>query len=191
MRTLGRLLMFAALGGAGYLLFRQLQQQGVSLALPSWLPQLPSSSSSSDAGAPAVTSTSSSLPRGVRNNNPGNIRGGNFQGITGKDADGFDVFDSSVSGLRALFLNLKNYGAAGFNTVRKIVNRWAPPAENLTDVYAQNVSLQTGYALDQALDLNDRDVARAIGLAIIRQENGQQPYGVLELETALTGAGYA
>lgn len=80
------------------------------------------------------------LPRGIRNNNPGNIRhGANWLGLNpnGRNIDsGFCVFTAPVYGIRALAKVLVNYKRIyGLNTVRQIVNRYAPPNENQTTAY--------------------------------------------------------
>lgn len=84
------------------------------------------------------------LPRGIRNNNPGNIRIGNnnWQGMkkTGFDPN-FVEFENPVYGLRALMkILLTYYSKYGLDTVQSIVNRWAPPHENATDSYAAHVA---------------------------------------------------
>lgn len=80
------------------------------------------------------------LPRGIRNNNPGNIRhGANWLGLNtnGQDIDSsFCVFTAPVYGIRALAKVLINYKRIhGLNTVRQIVSRYAPPNENQTTAY--------------------------------------------------------
>lgn len=90
-------------------------------------------------------------PRGIRNNNPGNIRwGADWQGLKkdGKLQDpSFCVFKSPVWGIRALAKLLKNYQRLyGLNTPRKIINRYAPPNENQTQAYIQSVAHQLGGA---------------------------------------------
>ena len=49
--------------------------------------------------------------RGIRNNNPGNIRVSKdqWEGMTGDDG-AFVIFDSPESGVRALAKNLQSYG---------------------------------------------------------------------------------
>lgn len=118
--------------------------------------------------------------RGIRNNNPGNIRRSNdaWQGLAPVQTDPeFFVFDSPEMGLRALTRVLKNYQARhGLNTIRQIINRWAPPTENDTGAYVRNMEQWTGFDADQPLDLNQAYVLGALVPAIIRMENGIQPY---------------
>ena len=89
------------------------------------------------------------LPRGIRNNNPGNIRwGADWQGLKkdGKSQDpSFCVFATPVWGIRALAKVLINYKRIhGLNTVRQIISRYAPPNENQTTAYVQTIARQLG-----------------------------------------------
>ena len=118
--------------------------------------------------------------RGIRNNNPGNIRlsNDNWQGLAVQQTDpAFFVFTAPEFGIRALTRVLKNYQARhGLNTLRGIINRWAPPNENDTGAYIRNMEQWTGLDADQPLDLNQPYVLGALVPAIIRMENGLQPY---------------
>ena len=120
-------------------------------------------------------------PRGIRNNNPGNIRWGeNWLGLKqdGKEQDpSFCVFISAVYGIRALARLLLNYQKLyGLNTPRKIISRYAPPSENQTQAYIQSVSAQLGITPDGKVDLTEIGTLTVFIKAIIRHENGMQPY---------------
>lgn len=89
-------------------------------------------------------------------NNPGNIRrvqGQTWQGeITPSPwRSGFATFVTLDYGFRALMVLLKNYIGAGYNSVNKIINRWAPPSENDTRAYINFVSSYTGFPELQTL----------------------------------------
>ena len=121
------------------------------------------------------------LPRGIRNNNPGNIRqGSNWQGLNPNSRNidpAFCVFTSSVYGIRALAKVLINYKKIhGLNTVRQIISRYAPPNENQTTAYIQSVAKQLGVVPDTIIDIEERGVLTVFIKAIIRMENGIQPY---------------
>lgn len=121
------------------------------------------------------------LPRGIRNNNPGNIRHwANWQGLNpnGRNIDSaFCVFESPVFGIRALARVLINYKKIhGLNTVRQIVSRYAPPNENQTAAYIQSVAKQLGVYPDTIIDIEERSVLTVFIKAVIRMENGIQPY---------------
>lgn len=121
------------------------------------------------------------LPRGIRNNNPGNIRhGANWLGLNpnGRNIDSaFCVFESPVLGIRALAKVLINYKKIhGLNTVRQIVSRYAPPNENQTTAYIQTVAKQLEVYPDTKIDIEKRGVLTVFIKAVIRMENGIQPY---------------
>jgi hypothetical protein len=83
---------------------------------------------------------------GIRNNNPLNIRYSvynNWKGQTGSNK-GFCVFSEMVYGVRASILLLKNYISQGYNTIEKIVSKWAPAIENNTENYISYVSKSVG-----------------------------------------------
>ena len=120
-------------------------------------------------------------PRGIRNNNPGNIRHGqNWQGLNpeGRNIDpAFCVFKSPVFGIRALAKVLMNYKKIhGLNTVRQIISRYAPPNENQTKAYIQTVASQIGVYPDTVIDIEERGILTVFIKAVIRMENGIQPY---------------
>lgn len=120
-------------------------------------------------------------PRGIRNNNPGNIRwGDNWLGLKkdGKKQDpSFCVFTSPAYGIRALAKLLKNYQQLyRLNTPRKIISRYAPPNENQTLAYINSVSQQLGITPDTEVDLSEKGVLTVFIKAVIRHENGIQPY---------------
>lgn len=121
------------------------------------------------------------LPRGIRNNNPGNIRRGeNWLGLKqdGKEQDpSFCVFTSAIYGIRALARLLLNYQKLyGLDTPRKIISRYTPPSENQTQAYIQSVATQLGITPDGKVDLTEIGTLTVFIKAIIRHENGMQPY---------------
>lgn len=82
------------------------------------------------------------LPRGLRNNNPLNIRCSNdkWSGQTGCDDAGFCTFLSKAYGYRAAFRILFTYKRLyKETTVLEIIKRWAPPTENNTKAYIEFV----------------------------------------------------
>jgi hypothetical protein len=115
--------------------------------------------------------------RGLRNNNPGNIRHGQkWQGMAPQQTDSeFVQFVSPEYGIRAMARILINYQRSyGLNTLRQFIYRWAPPTENLTDAYVASASRYTGIKPDEPLEV-ERELTRIIP-GIIRHENGMQPY---------------
>ena len=119
------------------------------------------------------------LPRGIRNNNPGNIRSGKIpwqgQKTTAPDAV-FVEFSEPVFGLRALMRVLLTYYCKyGLNTVDSIINRYAPPRENATDHYARCVAVAMKIRRTQSLFLCKKEILVSLARAIVRQENGLPP----------------
>ncbi|UTI75177.1 peptidoglycan lytic exotransglycosylase [Escherichia phage 6925] len=113
--------------------------------------------------------------RGIRNNNPGNIRVSKdqWEGMTGDDG-AFVIFDSPESGVRALGKNLLSYGRQGYDSIEKIINRWAPPNENDTKAYIDSVVAATGIPATQSLDLSDPDTLSSLAQAISFHETGSR-----------------
>lgn len=113
--------------------------------------------------------------RGVRNSNPGNLRKSKdqWEGAIGDDG-AFVIFDSPESGVRALAKNLMSYGRQGYDSIEKIINRWAPPNENDTQSYINSVVAATGIPATQSLDLSDPDTLSSLAQAIGYHETGSR-----------------
>lgn len=117
----------------------------------------------------------SGVPRGMRNNNPGNIEDGPFArslpGYAGSDGR-FAIFSDLASGEGAQARLLQSYVQRGFDTPAEIINRWAPPSDNNpTNAYVNYVARRVG------VGPNDRISAEQIPLvaqAIREFENGGQ-----------------
>lgn len=117
--------------------------------------------------------TQSDLPRGIRNNNPGNIKSGQgWKGVVGTDGT-FDIFSDDTWGLRALATDISNkVGKDGLTTISQIISVYAPPSENDTSNYISDVASQVGIGADDQIDLST-DLSPMIR-AIVMHENGQQ-----------------
>jgi len=122
-------------------------------------------------------------PRGIRNNNPGNIErdGTRWQGMAARQTDSrFVVFSEPKWGIRAIARILITYqdrrraaDGSRIDTVRKFISRWAPPVENNTDAYARAVAVALGVGVDDPdIDVYDFDTMFGLVAAIIRYENG-------------------
>lgn len=118
------------------------------------------------------------LARGLRNNNPGNIRKSASTQWTGEriggDADpAFEVFTEMKYGVRAAAVLFRNYQRLyGLDTVRQLIMRWAPPNENDTAAYIAAVTSRMNTDPDSYQDLSDRATLEALLRAVFRQENG-------------------
>ena len=90
--------------------------------------------------------------RGLRNNNPLNIRhsGCCWKGMTKEQTDtAFVTFESMAYGYRAVWRTLFTYfyrfvSEKKYFTVRNIIGRWAPPTENDTEAYIRSVLRLSG-----------------------------------------------
>ena len=127
-------------------------------------------------------------PRGIRNNNPGNIRksAADWLGeIDGQD-DAFETFDTPEHGIRALAKILLNYQRKRkLRTISQIISRWAPPNENDTTSYENAVVVAAGAGVDAVIDLENPETLSRIVVAIIHHENGQQPYSVQQISSGI------
>lgn len=127
------------------------------------------------------------LPRGIRNNNPGNIElGAPWQGLSKTQTDGrFAQFETPAFGIRAIARVLITYqdkrqarDGSPIDTVREIIERWAPASENNVDAYVASVrramfgdpNLPVRY-----LDVHKYHIMKPLVEAIIRHENGPGP----------------
>ena len=115
------------------------------------------------------------MPRGLRNNNPLNIRhsADRFRGeIAGTDKS-FKTFSSLAYGYRAAFVILGTYLSQGCNTIEKIISRWAPPAENDTESYISQVERYSGVSRHKELTSASGTEYMMIVAAMSFVENGQ------------------
>lgn len=120
-------------------------------------------------------------PRGIRNNNPLNIRKGcNWYGERFPQIDrDFEEFQSMELGIRAAFVLLRNYitGFSGrsfkYNTIRKIIRRWAPPTENATQRYIDFVCKQVGKDQNEVVYFSDRTTMITMARAMAFVECGR------------------
>lgn len=123
----------------------------------------------------AAASDGSGNARGVRNNNPGNIRKSKdvWVGQTGNDG-AFVTFATPAHGIRATGRNLLSYARQGYVTPEQIITRWAPPEDdNDTEGYIKFVSENLNVPRDTRLDLTDLNTLTRLSMAIMIKENGQ------------------
>jgi len=115
-------------------------------------------------------------PRGIRNNNPGNIEDSAFArsqpGYTGSDGR-FATYATPEAGQNAASNLLVSYSNRGINTVNGIINRWAPKSDgNDTASYAATVARSIGVDPNEPLNLNDPNVRSKVAQAMFKVENG-------------------
>ena len=139
------------------------------------------------------------LPRGIRNNNPGNIRATKdpWQGLDSPPSDGeFFRCKTPADGIRMLARTLITYqdkrlaaDGSAIDTVQEVIARWAPPAENDTDAYAESVRKNTGIKRGEHIDLHDYETMDKVCRSIILHENGVMPYTDAQITKGLVMAG--
>ncbi len=132
--------------------------------------------------------------RGYRNRNPGNIEhvpANKWQGLADPPSDGrFCRFTSHEFGIRALAALLVTYqDRHGLRTVRRIIDRWAPPGENDTGAYVAVVARRVGVGADDPVDLHRHDQLRPMVEAIIAHECAGLAYPAAVVDRAMTLAG--
>lgn len=116
------------------------------------------------------------IPRGIRNNNPLNIRVGNvWLGEVPNPTDNeFEQFVSMFYGLRAGFILLRRYiRRYHLTTVPDIISRWAPGSENNTVKYIDTVCQLSGIAPDTQIKYEDEETLVNLVDAMILVECGQ------------------
>jgi len=123
---------------------------------------------------PKAPSTTSGV-RGIRNNNPGNIRKGSKKIWLGEvwpsqDAS-FSQFMTMAYGVRALFIDLVNKHKNGYNSVQKIIYRYAPPTENYSARYAKFVADAMGLTVTQPFAMTEANLVK-FAKAVAKFENG-------------------
>ena len=118
------------------------------------------------------------IPRGVRNNNPLNIRyvkGNNWHGrVEHKNDESFEEFKKMIWGYRAAFMLIHKYmNLYGLCTIIDIVARWAPTSDgNNTTSYANRVSRAVGIPICQKIVFGDWSTITKIVRAMAEVENG-------------------
>lgn len=139
--------------------------------------------------------------RGIRNNNPGNIRrspGNTWQGRMPREnmtaaqsqESSFEVFSAPAWGIRAMCkLLLTYFERYECNTIRKIISRWAPPNENDTEAYIRSAAAAVGVGADTVINLREFQRLHPLVKTIIRKENGSQPYSDSVIKEGLRLAG--
>lgn len=114
-------------------------------------------------------------PRGLRNNNPGNIRKNSdvFQGEVKSTDKEFKQFETMAYGYRAIFKILQGYQKNyKLETISQMINRWAPANENYTGNYIRIVSDMSGIPAYDPINTRDREQMIRIVSAMSYVENG-------------------
>lgn len=115
------------------------------------------------------------IPRGIRNNNPLNIRVGNvWLGEVKNPTDPhFEQFNSMEYGLRAGFVLLRRYIRHYKRlTIEDIISSWAPSNENNTRAYIDTVVKVSGIPRNLILHFSNKDAMCKLVDAMCYVENG-------------------
>ncbi len=125
------------------------------------------------------------VPRGLRNHNPLNVErrdGVIWQGMSKRQRDQrFLTFEHPVFGIRCAAIVLLNYEKRSANTVRKIVETWAPATENDTEAYIEHVCRITAFPHNLPLRLrySPADLGALIEAMAWHECGVQLPYAPL------------
>ena len=158
---------------------------------------------------------SKSLPLGVRLNNPGNLEWGSpWQGLVPREQSRyynkgteqqqrFCEFIEPAFGIRAIAVTLMTYhdkrkanDGSKIDTIRKVIERWAPAFENDVRAYANHVQKvmcqEEGVcaAVDEVLDFRDYHTMRGLVVGIIAHENAGYKYPDAVVDEGLRRAGF-
>lgn len=137
----------------------------------------------------------SAAPRGIRNNNAGNIaapsHGRLWSGAVGVDDAGYMVFRTASIGLVAIITNLKAYHTKhGIDTPAGVVARWT----NISDTpeqrkaYTAFICARIGAGPNQRLDMTDPVILVGLMKSIVFYENGMDPYTAKDYKAAIRKA---
>jgi len=120
----------------------------------------------------------------IRNNNPGNLRyyaSIPWVGQIGSDSRGFAIFDKLENGVRAMIKTLYNDRN---KTLAQIIYEYAPPSENNTEAYIQNIINWTGWTRDKRFNFANYDEIRKLVRNIVRMETSVQDLPDYYIRTA-------
>lgn len=132
----------------------------------------------------------SQLSRGIRNNNPLNIRLSSqpWRGKITPSADAeFEQFVNIELGIRAAFLIVRTYMRKyRLVTPAQIIGRWAPASENNTKKYIAYVSSLSLLPENQRLEISQKNAICRLLWAMAAYECGQRlSFGLFENAYAL------
>ncbi|MGQ2982122.1 hypothetical protein [Flavobacterium sp.] len=115
-------------------------------------------------------------PRGIRNNNPGNLRRsanawvGKIPYTNSTDVS-FEQFTHLHFGIRAMMRDIISDIKKGNDTIAGLIAEYAPPSENNTANYIQSVATALGVDVNMKLEVTDQ-LLITIAKAIALKENG-------------------
>lgn len=131
------------------------------------------------------------LPRGVRNNNPGNLILTNENWIgkipRSQNTDGtFEQFTTIEYGIRAMAIDILGDVKQHNYTLAQLITEYAPPSENPTNTYINTIAANSGINPNVPLVFNNLVLAEVLR-AMIDFENGQQAATLVSDEMIVSG----
>lgn len=123
-------------------------------------------------------------PRGISNNNPGNIVKSSvpWEGKVHGSDPVFETFSVPQDGINAMAKLLLNYQKDHFlTTIEDIIKRWSATDQA---AYAQNIGVLMGTDKTAPVNLTFQPSLIVFMAGIIQQENGEQPYPLTMLAFA-------
>ena len=141
-------------------------------------------------------------PRGIRNNNPGNLEhsaNNAWKGLADREQmtdeqaaeSRFCVFTDPRYGIRAIAKLMQSYQKRyKLRSIAEIFQRYAPRQDNNdTRAYADAVAKAVGVSVNETISVRDYETIKKMVTAIIQHENGIQPYPVDLIEDGIAMAG--
>lgn len=132
-------------------------------------------------------------PRGIRNNNPCNIKFNSRNNWHGqlKPKGEFCTFSDPLYGLRAAYKIIGTYYNNGFRTIYDIISRWAPDGSVIVKNYAYYVARGCGMLSSEEINPRDADMMIKFMKGIVKFENGINPYECKLYKTAYVSSDIA
>jgi hypothetical protein len=128
--------------------------------------------------------------RAERNNNPGNLEFRGQNGAVPEEGEGrFAKFQSASDGVAALVRQLQLYGNRGLDSIKEIVEKYAPASENDTQAYIAALTKKLGVGANDTLDLNDPGTLSGLVRGISKHEAGRDFLSDQDVMTGLRTAG--
>src|ERR1700730_8669277 len=136
----------------------------------------------------SIYGRSLNIPRGIRNNNPGNIEMNDANAWLGKVPKAnntdkrFEQFTDYKYGVRALLMLLRTYyKSKNLQTITDIFNVFAPATENNTQSYIKFVAGRLGVKVNDVIPF-DKATMKELTQAIAKMENGQEAISDAQFE---------
>lgn len=139
-------------------------------------------------GAPTRASGDRSVPRGIRNNNPGNLNYAGQEGATKETGPNgrFAVFGSMKDGIVALAKQLERYASRNIDSIESIISLYAPKGENNTHAYIMALAKKLGVSPNAHLNVKDQGTMEALINGIGGIENGAGRLNAQQVHAALS-----